>query len=209
MNGNGAEQSALRLAAVGPPAERRPPARSTPKPSPCLRVTFVSSALFLAYFAASHPPGPTRFASQPVGTLATKSADDPPNIATNRNMPMNDAPRPGLAYGGDLRSRIIGTAIPVHRQLGPGLLESVYAKCLCLEFNRDGIRYQREVRVPIIYDGKTLDSAYTAGLIVDDQASSKPGRSNASWRCTRHNCSSTPASPAAASASCRTSIRRC
>ncbi len=46
-----------------------------------------------------------------------------------------------MAFVGDeeLSARVIGLAIQMHRQLGPGLLESVYEECLCFEFNRNSI----------------------------------------------------------------------
>ena len=43
---------------------------------------------------------------------------------------------PGLVHGSDLTHKIIGLAMRVHRRLGPGLLESVYEKCLCHEIDR-------------------------------------------------------------------------
>jgi GxxExxY protein len=54
--------------------------------------------------------------------------------------------------------RAIGAAIKVHKELGPGLLESVYEACLFYELNKAGIPVERQVRLPIIYDGITLDA---------------------------------------------------
>ena len=56
----------------------------------------------------------------------------------------------------NLTERIIGCAIEVHRNLGPGLLESIYEKALCLEFNMNIIQYESQVIVPIMYKGNNL-----------------------------------------------------
>jgi GxxExxY protein len=58
-----------------------------------------------------------------------------------------------LSHGGDLSERVIGLAINVHRQLGPGLLESVYEECLCFELKYAGIPYQRQIPFRIVYKG--------------------------------------------------------
>ena len=63
---------------------------------------------------------------------------------------------------------IVDSAIKVHRLLGPGLLESVYAACLAQELRRRGFRVEREVPVPIVYEGVTLDEGYRIDLLVDD-----------------------------------------
>jgi GxxExxY protein len=76
---------------------------------------------------------------------------------------------PGLAHGGELTYAIIGHAMRVHRRLGPGLLESVYEKCLCYEFNRAGTPFRRQVSLPVLYDAVQIDSGYVADVIVDDQ----------------------------------------
>jgi GxxExxY protein len=56
----------------------------------------------------------------------------------------------------ELTEQIIGCAIEVHRHLGPGLLESVYEKALCYEFNEHGIGYESQVVIPITYKNVTL-----------------------------------------------------
>jgi len=70
---------------------------------------------------------------------------------------------------GDLTHRIIGLAMRVHRRLGPGLLESVYEKCLCHELSKAGIPFQRQVPLPVLYDDIPLDCGYIADIIVDGQ----------------------------------------
>ena len=57
-----------------------------------------------------------------------------------------------------LTAEVIGAAIEVHRELGPGLLESVYEVCLCRELALKGIAYQRQAPLHIVYKGERLDA---------------------------------------------------
>ena len=57
----------------------------------------------------------------------------------------------GKARANELSSKIIGAAIDVHRELGPGLLESAYEACLCYELACRNMPFQRQVPVPVIY----------------------------------------------------------
>jgi GxxExxY protein len=59
----------------------------------------------------------------------------------------------------DLTHKIIASAIEVHKNLGPGLLEAVYLDCLSLEFENCGLKFQKELDIPISYKGK-LTSRY-------------------------------------------------
>src|SRR6185437_14287828 len=68
----------------------------------------------------------------------------------------------------ELTENIIGAAIEVHKALGPGLLESVYEECLCYELPLRGLRFQRQVTVPVIYKGVSLDCGYRLDLIIED-----------------------------------------
>jgi GxxExxY protein len=61
---------------------------------------------------------------------------------------------------------IIGSAIEVHRCLGPGLLESIYLECLCHELRMRNIVFDREVSVPLRYKGLILDHGYRLDLLV-------------------------------------------
>lgn len=70
----------------------------------------------------------------------------------------------------DLSRQVIGCAIEVHRQLGPGLLESAYQRCLVHELNHSGIKVASEVSMPIKYKGETLESGYCADLVIGDRA---------------------------------------
>jgi GxxExxY protein len=69
----------------------------------------------------------------------------------------------------EITDHIIGCAIRVHRNLGPGLLESVYVNCLILEFKRMGLKFEREKAVPILYDGEKLDCGFRLDLLVEDR----------------------------------------
>jgi len=64
--------------------------------------------------------------------------------------------------------KIIGAAIEVHRGLGPGLLESAYEECLCHEIASLGLKYQRQVPLPVVYKGVELDCNYRMDIVVED-----------------------------------------
>ena len=66
----------------------------------------------------------------------------------------------------DLTGEVIGAAIEVHKALGPGLLESIYEECICIELDSKEIAYERQKIVPIEYKGVGLDSAYRLDLLV-------------------------------------------
>ena len=68
----------------------------------------------------------------------------------------------------DLSKKIIGAAIEVHRNLGPGLLENTYQVALLHELKLNGINALMEVEVPFIYKGMKLPTAYRADIIVED-----------------------------------------
>ncbi|HSU68246.1 MAG TPA: GxxExxY protein [Tepidisphaeraceae bacterium] len=63
---------------------------------------------------------------------------------------------------------IVDAALQVHRTLGPGLLESVYSICLAHELRLRGSRVDREVELPIVYGGVTIEAGLRLDLIVDD-----------------------------------------
>lgn len=67
-----------------------------------------------------------------------------------------------------LTSTIIGSAIEVHKVLGPGLLESIYEECLVYELQKKGLRIDRQIRQPIVYKGITLPYEYRLDLVVED-----------------------------------------
>ena|SRR5437763_15657347 len=68
-----------------------------------------------------------------------------------------------------LTQKIIGFAIEVHRQLGPGLLESAYEECLCHELKEAMIAYHRQVPLPVVYKSVRLDCGYRMDLVVEDK----------------------------------------
>ncbi|WP_232835149.1 GxxExxY protein [Pleomorphovibrio marinus] len=68
----------------------------------------------------------------------------------------------------DLSYKITGCAIRVHQLLGPGLLESVYQKCLEYELIPDGFTVLRQVIVPVVYKGIVFDTELRLDLLVND-----------------------------------------
>ena len=68
-----------------------------------------------------------------------------------------------------LTGQIIGSAIEVHKTLGPGLLESAYEECLCHEFVLRAISYKRQHAVPVQYKGAMLDCGYRIDVLVEDR----------------------------------------
>src|SRR5256886_12260301 len=72
-----------------------------------------------------------------------------------------------IAELNQITREIIGAAIEVHRQLGPGLLESSYRECLCRELLLRGIPFEREKPLPLEYKGIHLGRGYRIDLLVD------------------------------------------
>ncbi len=69
----------------------------------------------------------------------------------------------------DVTSTIIGAAIAVHRELGPGLLESAYTACLAMELADTGLSFVREEPLPLLYRGRPAGLGYRVDLLVEDQ----------------------------------------
>jgi GxxExxY protein len=67
---------------------------------------------------------------------------------------------------GKLSGEVIAAAVEVHRELGPGLLESAYQACLCHELSTRGIDFRTEVALPVDYKGIRLDCGYKMDLVV-------------------------------------------
>ncbi len=67
-----------------------------------------------------------------------------------------------------LTEQIIGAAIEVHRHLGPGVLESAYEKCLSHELTLRGIKFRRQVKLPITYKGVVIDCGYRIDILVEE-----------------------------------------
>lgn len=68
-----------------------------------------------------------------------------------------------------LTSEIIGSAIEVHRELGPGLLESTYERCLVYELTLRGIKAERQKAQPIHYKGLELEEGYRIDVLVQNK----------------------------------------
>ncbi|MEO8725465.1 MAG: GxxExxY protein [Acidobacteriaceae bacterium] len=62
---------------------------------------------------------------------------------------------------------VLGCAMRVHSNLGPGLLENTYEVCLEHELKKSGLQVERQVYLPIVYDGVKIDSAYRLDLVVE------------------------------------------
>lgn len=69
----------------------------------------------------------------------------------------------------DITKVIIGCAIDVHKELGPGLLESAYEECLFYELQKAGLKVEKQKAIPVVYKEIKLDCGYRADLIVEDK----------------------------------------
>lgn len=70
---------------------------------------------------------------------------------------------------GDCSDVVIGACIEVHRALGPGLLESAYEQCLAHELELRGVAYARQIEVPVVYKGVTLERGYRVDFVIERQ----------------------------------------
>ncbi len=68
----------------------------------------------------------------------------------------------------EMAYEIVGCAIEVHKQLGPGLLESVYEECLIEEIKRKGFLVESQERLPLIYKGKLLKAEFKLDIVVNN-----------------------------------------
>lgn len=73
---------------------------------------------------------------------------------------------PRFADENAITELVIGAAIAIHKELGPGLLESVYHECMVIELERQGLPFQTELEVPIEYRGKRLRGVHRLDLLV-------------------------------------------
>ena len=69
----------------------------------------------------------------------------------------------------DLSNTVIGCAIEVHRELGPGLLESAYERCLAYELQQEKIPFKLQVDLPVDYKRMRLDCGYRIDVLVGDR----------------------------------------
>ena len=68
----------------------------------------------------------------------------------------------------DIATKIVDAAYCVHNELGPGLLEKVYEVCFCHEITKRGLSYQRQIEVPIVYDGLTFEEGLRLDVLVEN-----------------------------------------
>ncbi len=68
-----------------------------------------------------------------------------------------------------LSNKIIGCAIEVHKQLGPGLLESAYQECLLYELEQNNLQVKKEIPMPVVYKEVKLDHGYRMDLLVENK----------------------------------------
>lgn len=71
-------------------------------------------------------------------------------------------------YIDELTYRIIGCAIEVHKQLGPGLLESVYEQCFIRELSLQGLDHKTQIWIPLFYKGLRLETQLRLDVLVED-----------------------------------------
>lgn len=69
----------------------------------------------------------------------------------------------------EIGSTIIASAIKVHSVVGPGLLESAYETCLLYELEKQGLSTERQVLIPLRYEGLLIDNGYRVDLLVADR----------------------------------------
>ncbi len=69
---------------------------------------------------------------------------------------------------GTVTEKVIGCAIEVHKELGPGLLENTYKQCLSYELTSKGIRHQVEKGLPVFYKGLDVECGYRIDIFVED-----------------------------------------
>lgn len=69
----------------------------------------------------------------------------------------------------DLSERVIGCAIEVHRELGPGLLERVYDDCFCWWLSQKGMKIVRQHRIPLVFHGIEFPSAFRLDVVVENR----------------------------------------
>ncbi len=71
-----------------------------------------------------------------------------------------------MLLSGELTEQVLGLAIEVHRNTGPGLLESVYEQCPCHELREAGMPFQRQVAIPVIYKAMTIGNGIKADIVL-------------------------------------------
>ena len=67
-----------------------------------------------------------------------------------------------------IAKKIVDAAFAVHKNLGPGLLEKVYEICFCHELSKRGLKYQRQIDLPILYDGIVFNEGLRLDVLVEE-----------------------------------------
>jgi GxxExxY protein len=70
---------------------------------------------------------------------------------------------------GEITEQVIGACIEIHKQIGPGLLESAYEECLCYELVQRDIHFARQKPLPVKYKGVNLDCGYRLDLVIEEK----------------------------------------
>ena len=65
--------------------------------------------------------------------------------------------------------KIVDAAYTVHKNLGPGLLEKVYEVCFCHELSKRGLKYLRQIDIPIVYDGLAFEEGLRLDVLVEEK----------------------------------------
>lgn len=84
---------------------------------------------------------------------------------------------------------IVDAAYMVHKALGPGLLEKVYEVCFCHELTKRQLPYQRQVDIPIVYDGMRFDQGLPLDVLVKNLVICELKAVDMLNPCGKHNCS--------------------
>ncbi|MGB0681256.1 MAG: GxxExxY protein [Magnetovibrionaceae bacterium] len=82
---------------------------------------------------------------------------------------MQTAASPAQNTKDPLTSQIIGLAIEVHRELGPGLLESAYEECLARELTNASLGFERQKQIPVHYKGEPVTPGFRVDLLVENE----------------------------------------
>jgi len=78
-----------------------------------------------------------------------------------------DIPSPLPLELEELSRTLVDSAFKVHQALGPGLLESVYEACLCVELDRRGIGFETQAPVPLVYEGVRIEAGLRLDLLIE------------------------------------------
>lgn len=69
----------------------------------------------------------------------------------------------------ELAKVVVGLCLKIHRELGPGLLESVYEEVMCYEFVKSGLKFNRQQGIIVMYEDVKMDLGFRADIIVEDK----------------------------------------